>query len=79
MVWIRALAFLTAVVLPVTLVLCVPLSHDEHMYVTAGMLLREHAVYADFAYLQAPYLPLLYAPVFGLTGGSHLLLCARAG
>ncbi len=78
MVWIRALAFLAAVVLPVTLLLCAPLSHDEHMYVAAGMLLGEHALYVDFAYLQAPYLPFLYALVFSLTDGSYLLLCGRA-
>ena len=56
MAWIRVLALLTAVALPVTLVLCVPLSHDEHMYVAAGTLLGEHTLYADSAYLQAPYL-----------------------
>ena len=78
MVWIRALAFLAAVVLPVTLLLCVPLSHDEHMYVAAGMLLGEHSLYADFAYLQAPYLPFLYALVFDLADQSYLLFCGRA-
>ncbi|MBU0617989.1 MAG: glycosyltransferase family 39 protein, partial [Planctomycetes bacterium] len=48
------------------------------MYVAAGRLLREHSLYADFAYLQAPYLPFLYALVFSLADGSHLLLCGRA-
>jgi len=77
-VWSRALAVFAAVVLPGALVLCVPLSHDEHMYVAAGVLLGEHALYADFAYLQAPYLPFLYALVFDLADRSYLLLCGRA-
>jgi hypothetical protein len=76
--WIRALAVLAAIALPVTLLLCVPLSHDEHMYVAAGVLLRKYALYTDFAYLQAPYLPFVYSLAFGLTEGSHLLLCGRA-
>jgi hypothetical protein len=76
-VWSRALAVFAAVVLPGALVLCVPLSHDENMYIAAGVLLGEHTLYADFAYLQAPYLPLLYALVFDLTDQAYLLFCGR--
>lgn len=33
------------------------LSHDEQMYITAGVLLKQYRLYQDFAYLQMPYLP----------------------
>ena len=59
------------------LALCAPLSHDEHMYITAGVLLRDRALYTDFAYLQMPYFPAALWSVFELTGFSHLLLAAR--
>ena len=52
--------------------------HDEHMYVTAGYLVKEgRMLYRDFAYLQAPYLPLIYGFVYKLTGTSHYLLAAK--
>jgi hypothetical protein len=50
-----------------------PLNHDEHMYVAAGVLVRDQALYTDFAYLQAPYLPYLYAAVFPATGTRYLV------
>jgi 4-amino-4-deoxy-L-arabinose transferase-like glycosyltransferase len=53
-----------------------PLNHDEHMYVAAGVLVRDQALYTDFAYLQAPYLPYLYAAVFP-AAGTYYLLAAR--
>jgi hypothetical protein len=51
------------------------LNHNEHMYITASVLLAQgHALYKDFAYLQTPYLPLLYGTVFKLLGVSSFYL-----
>jgi hypothetical protein len=53
-------------------------NHNEHMYIAAAWLVRaDLALYRDFAYVQAPYLPLLYAAVFGVTGTSHYLLFGK--
>lgn len=48
----------------VLLALSRPLSHDEHMYVSAGALAGERLPYRDFAYLQMPYLPYVYRVFF---------------
>ncbi len=49
-------------------------SHNEQMYVTAGYLVAQgKRLYQDFAFVQMPYVPLLYAPLFRLTGGYFLL------
>ncbi len=48
-------------------------SHNEQMYVTAGYLLAQgERLYTDFAFVQTPYSPLIYAAVFKLTGGYYL-------
>lgn len=45
------------------------LDHNEHMYISASVLLAQGQVpYRDFAYLQTPYLPLLYGNLFKLLG-----------
>jgi len=66
------------------------LNHNEHMYICAGVLTAQgQSLYRDFAYLQAPYLPMAYGIVFNmlkidsfylLTGKwiSFLLLCMSA-
>lgn len=54
-----------------------PLSHDEHMYIYAGVLIQNYDIYKDFAYLQMPYLPLLYGIIFKLTGNSDYLFWGR--
>lgn len=44
-------------------------SHNEDMYISAGVLSAEGMVlYKDFAYLQMPYLPLLYSFLYKLFG-----------
>ena len=49
-------------------------SHNEQMYVTAGYLLAQgERLYADFAFVQTPYLPLIYGVLFRLTGGYYLV------
>ena len=53
------------------------MSHDEHMYISAGVLSEHQILYKDFAYLQMPYLPLLYGAIYNLTDTSHYLLFGR--
>ena len=49
-------------------------SHNEQMYVTAGYLLAQgERLYEDFAFVQTPYSPLVYALAFRLTNGYYLL------
>jgi len=50
---------------------------DEKMYVTAGVLVQDHALYTEFSYLQMPYLPLMYGAVFQFTGTEKYTLTAR--
>lgn len=45
-----------------------PLDHDESQYVAAAELARHGLVYRDFAYLQTPLQPLLFAPLAALFG-----------
>lgn len=54
-----------------------PLDHNEHMYVTAGHLMKSNELYRDFAFLQMPYLPILYDAVFRVFQVDHLLLASR--
>lgn len=42
-----------------------PLDHDESQYVAATLLARHGVIYRDFAYLQTPLQPLLFAPLVG--------------
>ncbi len=50
---------------------------DDNMYVAAGMLMREHRLYADFAYLQTPYMAWVYHWLFAATGYSMPMLAAK--
>ncbi len=52
-------------------------SHDANLYITSSVLIQDHALYEDFAYLQMPYLPLVYGAFFRMTGASHPMLLAR--
>ncbi len=47
-------------------------NHNEQMYVAAGQRL-----YQDFAYLQAPNLPLLYGAIAAAGSGSNLFFAAK--
>lgn len=51
--------------------------HDENMYIAAGILSQSQSLYTDFAYLQMPYLPMLYGTIYKLTGTAHFLLWGR--
>jgi hypothetical protein len=53
--------------------------HNEHMYISASVLVSQGRVlYEDFAYLQMPYLPLLYSAVYKTLGiTSYYLLAAK--
>ena len=51
------------------LALARPVDHDESKYVAATVLALRGLPYRDFAYLQTPLQPLLFAPVAMLAGG----------
>lgn len=51
------------------LALARPVDHDESQYVAATVLAVRGLPYSDFAYLQTPLQPLLFAPVAMLAGG----------
>jgi hypothetical protein len=55
------------------------LSHNEHMYTCAGILISQgQSLYSDFAYLQTPYFPLFYGSLFKIFGiDSWYLLSAK--
>lgn len=54
-----------------------PIDHDEGQYVAAVALMRSGMPYRDFAYLQTPLQPLLFAPLAWLCEG-WLFLALRA-
>ncbi len=56
-----------------------PVSRDEHMYCTAGVLLNQgHLIYRDFAYpAQLPYHALLLSNLYRVFHTSHYLLVGR--
>lgn len=54
-----------------------PIDHDEGQYVAAVALMRSGLPYRDFAYLQTPFQPLLFAPLAWLCEG-WLFLALRA-
>lgn len=52
--------------------------HNEQMYVTAGRLCADGGLmYRDFAFVQMPYIPLIYGEMFWLFGDAGYLLLAR--
>lgn len=53
------------------------LNHNEQMYVAAARLWQQYRLYSDFAYLQAPLLPIVNGWLFWLSDNEHLLLLAR--
>ena len=53
-------------------------AHNEQMYVAAGYLLSQgQRLYTDFAFVQMPYMPWVYAAVYSVTGASYYLLKAK--
>lgn len=71
----RALA--TALVVLVTLALLHPIDHDESQYVAAALLSAHGELpYRDYAYLQTPLQPLLFAPI-AWAAGWHAWLALR--
>jgi hypothetical protein len=53
------------------------LNHNEQMYLAAARLWSDLRLYTDYAYLQAPLLPILNAALFGLWDHERMLLVAR--
>lgn len=53
-------------------------AHNEQMYVAAAYLLTQgKRLYEDFAFVQMPYSPLVYALVYSVTGSGFYLLKAK--
>jgi 4-amino-4-deoxy-L-arabinose transferase-like glycosyltransferase len=52
-------------------------NHNEQMYVAAARLWWQLRLYTDYAYLQAPLLPMVNAALFAIADNEHLLLVAR--
>jgi hypothetical protein len=55
------------------------ITHNEHMYIAASILVAQgKTLYKDFAYLQTPYVPLLYGHFYRLLNiSSYYLLVAK--
>lgn len=64
-----AVAFAGVALLLCLLALARPIDHDESQYVAATVLAWPGLPYRDFAYLQTPLQPMLFAPVVALAGG----------
>ncbi|RVT43672.1 phospholipid carrier-dependent glycosyltransferase [Sphingobium algorifonticola] len=64
---LRLFLLLLAILLSVAFVR--PIDHDEGQYVVAVALMRSGLPYRDFAYLQTPLQPLLFAPLAWLCEG----------
>ncbi len=63
------LAFAALAILLIMLALLRPVDHDESQYVAAAALTAPGLIpYKDFAYLQTPLQPYLFAPIAALTG-----------
>lgn len=54
-----------------------PVEPNEHMYLAASVLAGDAELYRDFAFVQMPYLPMLYSWIYRITGTDHYLLVAR--
>jgi hypothetical protein len=68
-----------AVVASFAKIMTMELNHNEHMYHAASVFVSQsQTLYKDFAYVQTPYLPLLYGTAFSLMGlDSHYLLAGK--
>ena len=63
------LAFAALAMILMTLALLRPVDHDESQYVAAAILTAQGLLpYKDFAYLQTPLQPYLFAPIAALAG-----------
>ncbi len=65
----RASAIAALALLFALLAIARPIDHDESQYVAAAILSGGALPYRDFAYLQTPLQPLLFAPFAALFGG----------
>jgi hypothetical protein len=74
-IWLLVLVLLSALIFNTIMV---SFDHNEQMYVTAGVLASQgHQLYFDFAYLQTPYLPLIYGQIFRLVDTTSYLFLAK--
>ena len=83
--WRAVLTYAPAVVAVLTMAILLfgsamqwRLNHDENTYCAAGALLTSGMVmYRDFAYLQMPWLPVIYAFLFNLFNTTDYLFVGR--
>jgi hypothetical protein len=54
-----------------------PIEPNENMYVAASALAMDQDLYRDFAFVQMPYLPHLYAFLYSVSDTTQYLLCGR--
>lgn len=54
-----------------------PVIEEEQLYVSTGVSVVSHTIYTDVVYPHTPYLPLIYAGVYKITGTEYYLLYAR--
>jgi len=53
------------------------MDHNEHVHISAGVLIQNSALYKDFGYINMPYLPIIYGLIYRLTGTTYYLLVGR--
>lgn len=53
------------------------LRHDEHMFVTSGVLFKHLSLYTQYTYSHLPNLPILFGSAFAVLGTDHFLLVSR--
>lgn len=78
---VRSYGAATCLVLAMTALFCrlmtYPLQHDEHFYVSAGVLFTSAGLYSVLGFSHLPNLPILLHLLYAAPIGAHYLLIAR--
>ena len=69
--------FAILAVLSLADIMTAALDHNEHMYLSAGALLKDHVLYRDFAFFQMPYQAVLHRLLFAVVDTTWLLFAGR--
>lgn len=69
--------FTILAVLSLADIMTAALDHNEHMYLSAGVLLKDHVLYRDFAFFQMPYQAVLHRLLFAVVDTTWLLFAGR--
>jgi len=59
-------------------IMAAPINYNEQVYVPVSVLFQHLHMYRDFAFLQMPYLPMIYGAFYRLTGDTWYMLTGRA-